>query len=203
VIDGVTLATGDRILLKDQTTGADNGIYTVNASGAPTRATDADTSAEVTGGMAVWVNEGTTNADTGWIVTTNDVITLGTTALVFSQFSGLGQVTAGTGLTKTGNTISMSVPVSVANGGTNATTTAAAKTSLGFMTRYAADVGDNAATSYNIDHNLGTKDVLVQVFQNSDGVEVECDITRSTTNRVILAFATAPATNAHRVVVIG
>jgi len=104
-VDGVTLATGDRILIKDQATGSENGIYTVNASGAPTRATDADTSAEVTSGLAVFVEEGTTNADSGWVLTTNSPITLGTTALVFTQFTGLGQITAGAGLTKTGNTI--------------------------------------------------------------------------------------------------
>jgi hypothetical protein len=104
-LDGVTLATGDRILIKDQASGAENGIYTVNASGAPTRATDADSNAEVTAGMFVFVTEGTTNADTGWVMTTNDAITLGTTALAFSQFTGAGTVTAGDGLTKTGNTI--------------------------------------------------------------------------------------------------
>lgn len=104
-VDGVTLATGDRILIKDQAAPAANGIYTVNASGAPTRATDADVSAEVTGGMTVWVNEGTTNADTAWTLTTNDAITLGSTSLTFTQTSGLGQITAGAGLTKTGNTI--------------------------------------------------------------------------------------------------
>lgn len=105
VIDGVTLATGDRILIKDQSTGAENGIYTVNASGSPTRATDADSAAEVTAGMSVFVEEGTTNADSAWVMTNNGAITLGTTALAFTQFSGLGQVTAGAGLTKTGNTI--------------------------------------------------------------------------------------------------
>lgn len=105
VIDGVTLATGDRILIKNQASGGENGIYTVNASGAPTRATDADVSSEVRSGMAVFVNEGTANADTGWVLVTEDPIVLGTTALTFTQFTGLGQVTAGAGLTKTGNTL--------------------------------------------------------------------------------------------------
>jgi phage-related tail fiber protein len=91
-IDGVVLATGNRILIKDQAAGAENGIYTVNASGAPTRATDADSSAEVTAGMAVVVTEGTSNADTFWVLTTNDAITLGTTALAFSK---IGPSTAG------------------------------------------------------------------------------------------------------------
>jgi len=105
VIDGVTLATGDRILIKNQTDASENGIYVVNATGAPTRAADANTSAEVTAGMFTFVSEGTANADSGWVLTTNDVITLGTTNLEFAQFSGAGQVAAGDGLTKTGNTI--------------------------------------------------------------------------------------------------
>lgn len=108
-IDGVVLATGDRILIKDQAAGADNGIYTVNASGAPTRALDANTSAEVTSGLGVFVSEGTVNADTGWTLTTNDPITLATTALVFTQFTALGQVTAGAALTKTGATLDVAV----------------------------------------------------------------------------------------------
>lgn len=104
-VDGVTLATGDRILIKDQASGSENGIYVCNASGAPTRATDADSNTEVTGGMFVFVEEGTTNADSGWVLTNNGAITLGTTALTFAQFSGAGQITAGAGLTKSGNTL--------------------------------------------------------------------------------------------------
>jgi hypothetical protein len=104
-VDGVTLATGDRILIKDQSSGSENGIYTVNVSGAPTRATDADADAEVTGGLFVFVEEGTANADSGWVLTNNGAITVGTTALTFSQFSGAGQITAGAGLTKSGNTL--------------------------------------------------------------------------------------------------
>lgn len=104
-IDGVVLATGNRILIKNQAAGSENGIYTVNASGAPTRATDADENAEVTPGMFVFVEEGTTNSDSGWVLTNNGAITVGTTALTFTQFSGAGQITAGAGLTKTGNTL--------------------------------------------------------------------------------------------------
>jgi hypothetical protein len=89
VIDGVTLVTGDRVLLKNQTTGSENGLYTVNASGTPTRAADADAAGEVTGGLTVFVEEGTTQHDTQWVLTNDGVITLGTTALVFSQF-GVG-----------------------------------------------------------------------------------------------------------------
>jgi len=104
-IDGVTLATGDRILIKDQTSGSENGVYVVEASGAPTRASDFDADAEVTAGAFFFVEEGTTNGDSGFVLTTDGTITLDTTSLTFAQFSGGGQITAGDGLTKTGNTI--------------------------------------------------------------------------------------------------
>ena len=108
-VDGVTLATGDRILLKNQSTGSQNGIYTVNASGAPTRATDFDADSEVTGGTFFFVEEGTTNADNGFVMTNDGTVTVGSTALVFTQFSGAGQVIAGAALTKSGNTLNVGV----------------------------------------------------------------------------------------------
>ena len=104
-IDGVALSAGERVLVKNQTTGSENGIYTVVSGGSWTRASDADISAKVTLGMFTFVEEGTTNADSGWVLTTDGAIVLGTTSLSFTQFSGAGQITAGAGLTKTGNTI--------------------------------------------------------------------------------------------------
>jgi hypothetical protein len=104
-LDGVTLTTGDRVLVKDQVTGSQNGIYVVKTSGAPDRSTDADTGAEVTANFAVFVEQGTVNADSGFTLTNNGTVTVGTTALVFTQFTGLGQIIAGTGLDKTGNTL--------------------------------------------------------------------------------------------------
>jgi hypothetical protein len=102
----VTLAAGERVLVKNQTLGQENGIYVFNgAAAAMTRASDADTSAEVTAGLFTFVSEGTANADSGWYLTTNNPITLGTTPLVFVQFSGAGQIVSGAGLTKTGNTL--------------------------------------------------------------------------------------------------
>ena len=103
-LDGIVLTAGDRILIKDQTTGSQNGIYTVNPTGAPTRATDFDSSSDASPGSFVFVEQGTTNGDNGFVLTNNSV-TLGSTALTFVQFSGAGQITAGTGLTKSGNTI--------------------------------------------------------------------------------------------------
>ena len=103
-IDGVSVIAGDRVLVKDQSTASTNGIY-VAAASTWSRATDADVDAEVHAGMFAFVEEGTANADSGWVLTTNNPITVGSTALAFAQFSGAGQITAGAGLTKTGNTI--------------------------------------------------------------------------------------------------
>jgi len=108
-IDGVSLATGDRILIKNQADASENGIYTVKASGAPDRATDYDANSEVTPGAFSFVEEGTVNADTGWVLTNDGSITVGTTDLAFTQFSGAGLITAGDGLTKSGNNLAVNV----------------------------------------------------------------------------------------------
>jgi len=107
-LDGITLATNDRILVKNQTTQSENGIYVVQASGQPTRATDFDTAAEVDSGDFVFVSSGTVNGSTGW-VQTNKPATIGTDAIAFTQFSGAGTYAAGTGLTLTGNTFSANI----------------------------------------------------------------------------------------------
>ncbi|ACT65636.1 predicted protein [Cyanophage PSS2] len=107
-IDGVAVIAGDRVLVKDQATGSENGIYVV-AAGAWSRSEDADNtpSGEVTSGMFTFIEEGTTNASAGFILQTANPITLGSTSLSFAQFSGAGQITAGTGLAKSGNTLSV------------------------------------------------------------------------------------------------
>lgn len=112
-VDGITLVADDRLLVKDGAAGADNGIYAVTTVGdgsnpyVLTRTTDADASAEVTTGMYCWVSEGTTNANTSWVLSTTGTIILNTTALTFVQFSALGQITAGAGLTKSGSTLNV------------------------------------------------------------------------------------------------
>lgn len=105
-IDGISVVAGDRVLVKNQSTGSENGIYVASASGW-SRAADADADAEVTAGMFTFVEEGTVGADSGWVLSTNNPITVGTTALTFAQFSGAGQITAGDGLTKSGNTLNV------------------------------------------------------------------------------------------------
>ena len=104
-IDGVTVATGNRVLLKDQTDASENGIYAVVASGAASRTIDANTDVLVTSGMYTYVSEGTAGNSIGFVLTTNDPITLDTTNLTFTQFSSAGAIAAGTGMTKTSNTL--------------------------------------------------------------------------------------------------
>jgi hypothetical protein len=115
-IDGVAVVSGDRLLIKDQSTAAQNGIYTVTNAGADgsaafvlTRATDADTTTELTAGAFTFVEEGTTNADNGFVMTTNGAITMGSTAVAWGQFSGAGSITAGAGLAKSGSTLSLNI----------------------------------------------------------------------------------------------
>jgi len=109
VVDGVTLAQGDRVLVKSQSLPAQNGIYVVQASGAAVRAADFNEPAEVDGGDFVFVNSGTLYADTGWVQVTDNVTIIGTDPIIFTQFSGAGTYLAGTGLTLTGNIFSANI----------------------------------------------------------------------------------------------
>lgn len=181
-VDGVALVANDRVLVKDQSTGSQNGIYVV-AAGAWTRATDADENAEVTAGLAVMVTEGTTNADTQWRLTTNDAIAINTTALNFTQIGAGSSYTQGTGVSITGNVISVDTAV--------------------VARKFAQSIGDGSATSISITHGLGTTDIQVQVFEIATGATVECDVTRTSTTQVTLGFAVAPTSNQYRVLVLG
>lgn len=197
VVDGVTLATNNRILIKNQATGTENGIYTVNASGAPTRATDSDTQADILG-TAVYVANGTSNGGTRWVCNNTGTITLGTTAITFVQFSGASSYTAGNGLTLAGNDFNVGAGTGISVGADtvaiDTTVTARYKT---------ATIGNAALTTITYNHALGNQWVHVQVFEVSTLALVDCDVVLTDANNVTLTFATAPATNAMRVVVIG
>lgn len=230
-VDGVTLATGNRILIKNQTDATANGIYTVNASGAPTRSTDMDNGSEFPSAY-VFVEQGTVNADTGWVCTNNSPVTLGTTNIVWAQFSGAGTYTANNGVLLTGSVFSFApesgkglqtsangaaiklattsglnvasdLAVGAGNGITVLTNTVAIDTAV-VVSKYNASVGDGAATSYTVTHNLGTRDVQVTVYDNSSPyAEVICDVNHATTNTITLLFSVAPTSNQYRVVVQG
>ena len=156
-IDGVSLSTNDRILLKDQSTQTENGIYKVNASGAPSRVEDLDTGADAAGAF-VFVEQGTVNAENGFVCTSNKgSAVVGTNNLTFAQFSGAGQIIAGNGLDKSGNTLSLDLKsnggvviestelavdlgassitgtLAVSDGGTGSTSASGARTNLGLV----------------------------------------------------------------------
>jgi hypothetical protein len=198
-IDGVVLATGDRILIKDQAAAAENGIYTVNAAGAPTRATDFDSTTDVESG-AVFVEQGTVNLNTLWLMI-SDNVTVGTNQMLWNQIGGVGTITGGTGITMSGNQVNLTVPVTVANGGTGGITAAAAKTNLGFMTRFA--VNSSASTVTTVTHNLGTLDVTVCVYEVATGALVIADVVLTSINVVTVTFAVAATSGQYRIVVIG
>lgn len=206
-IDGVTLVNADRVLLKDQTVPAQNGIWVVTtvgtgANGVWDRASDFDSDAEVTTGSFTFVSEGTINLDTGWVLTTNDPIVIGGgsgTALAFTQFSGAGSITAGAGLTRTGNTLD----VGQGTGVTVAADSISLDTAVA-VRKYAVSFGDGTAITYTITHSLGTQDVTVAVRRVASPFDqIECDVECATTNTVILKFSVAPTTNEFRVVVHG
>jgi hypothetical protein len=114
-IDGVTLSANDRVLVKDQTDPIENGFYKVTTTGGAssafvlTRTPDANEASEITGGAFTFVEEGTNNADNGYVATHNGTPTLGTDDITFDQFSGAGQISAGDALSKTGNTLDVNV----------------------------------------------------------------------------------------------
>lgn len=181
-IDDISLAVNDRVAVTGQTTASANGLYLAQ-SGAWTRALDADGNGEITPGMAFFVEEGTTYADSQWRLTTNGTIVVGTTALAFAQIGAGVSYTNGAGLALAGNVFSIDTAVVVR--------------------KYAQNIGDNSATSITVTHGLNTLDVQVQVVQVQTGETVECDVARGSTTQVTLGFAVAPTLNQYRVIVQG
>jgi hypothetical protein len=195
---GVTLATGDRILLAGQTTGSENGFYTVNASGAPTRATDADASGEISKGAIVYVEAGT-NAGQLWVcsATASTPWVPGSDSSTWTQFGGAADIVAGNGLTKSGNTLAVGAGTGmVANADDMAIDTSVV------VRKYAADIGDGSSTTIAITHSLGTRDVTVAFYDNSTHDAVFVPYTCNSTSQITADFgSTAPASSAYRVVV--
>ena len=183
--DGITPVAGDRILVKDQTTASLNGIY-IAASGAWTRSTDADNTSpdsEIKTGMSVMVSEGTLYADKQFTLTTNGVITIGTTALVFAQTGSGTTYTQGTGISISGSVISLD---------TNVATRKAAGT-----------IGDAAASTFTLTHSLNTLDIQIVVREISTGEQIIVPNKASSTSQCVVEFGYIIATNSHRVIVQG
>lgn len=197
VIDGVTLATNDRILIKNQSSGSENGIYVVNASGAPTRATDADGAGELVANATVFVSEGTVQADQAFTCTTNGTITVGSTSTVWAQFGGGQTYSAGNGLTVATNTFAVSAGTGITVGASVAIDSSVV------VRKFSQNIGDGTSTAITVTHNLGTRDVHVALYDASTFAVVYADVVNTTTNTITVTFATAPTSSAYRVVVFG
>lgn len=196
-IDGITVVAGDRVLVRGQTTASQNGVY-VAAAGVWGRAASEDVSAEMTPGAFWFVEEGTTYGKSQWRIENVGTIVLDTTAITINQFGAAQTYTAGNGLTLTGSTFDV-VP------GTGLSVTAdAINVDRAYVPfRAAATFGDGAATSFTITHNLNTQDIVVSVRQVSDNAGVECEWQANGLNTCVLTFATAPALNSLRAVIVG
>ncbi len=180
-IDGVAVVAGDRVLVKNQGTGSANGIY-VAASGSWTRAADFDANSEVLG-ASMFVSEGTTNGNSVWVMTTDGPITVGTTALVFTQTNAGQSYTAGDGVTINAGVIAIDTSVTAR--------------------RATAAIGDGSSTTLTFTHNLNTRDVVVSVYDAATYTGVLCDWVANGVNTVQLTFGTAPSNGQYRVTVVG
>lgn len=168
VLDGVTLVAGDRVLVKNQSTASQNGIYVVQATGGPIRATDFDAPSEVDGGDFIFVTGGTANDNTGWVQTSTGVAVIGTDPITFTQFSGAGTYTAGQGLDLNGTEFVLDL--------TEVDTTTLPEGTNKYYTDERVDDrvatlisgGTGITTSYNDEGNLLSVSVDMSDFSTSD-----------------------------------
>jgi hypothetical protein len=173
-IDAVSVVAGDRVLVKNQTTAANNGLY-VAASGSWTRSTDADTNGELAPGTLVYVTEGSVNGDKQFAIASDTAITIGTTAQTWSQISGSGTTySAGNGLSLTSTTFSV---LPATNGGLAVSGSGVALATTGSVRGVRANVSQVPAPSSGsvatVTHNLNSQDIAgVQLIRNSDNVGI-------------------------------
>jgi hypothetical protein len=195
-VDGVTMTTSDRLFLKSQTLPAQNGVYVYNGPSTPlTRSSDANTSVKLQG-MAIRVTEGTSSADTSWLIVT-DSITIDTTALTFTQLGasaaaatevipGVAEIATQAETNAGSDDIRFITPLKLANWSRRALANG-------------LTIGDGSATSYSITHNWNDRDYLIVVYRNSGNFdEVETEKQRGL-NSATLVFNSPPALNSFRV----
>jgi hypothetical protein len=207
-IDGTNANVNDLIFLTGQATNTQNGLYTYNGVAEPmTRAVDPVTDAAFVfqAGSVVSVGpDGASNKNTLWLETTDNPV-VGTSALTFTEFGS--SLTNGTGLTIAGNVISLATPVAVGNGGTNATTPAAARASLGTPGVFRATFGDGASSSFAINHALGSQFCHVQIWNTVTLAREDCAAVATDANHVQLSAeawtGAPPGAGAYEVVIVG
>ena len=191
--------SGYRIVLTNQTTDADNGIYVYTDNGTNytlSRAADGTPYTELIG-ATIYIQEGTTKAGTSWSQQNHYLTDF--TNQDWVQIAGVGIYTAGNGIAITDNVIAADAGTGITVNGSGINIDTAV-----VVTKYAASVGDGTNTSYTVTHNLGTKDVIVSVYDNSSPyAEVVCDVQHTSTTAITLLFSVAPTSNQYRVVVHG
>jgi hypothetical protein len=198
-IDGISMASQDRVLVRSQSTASENGIYVWNgASTAMTRSLDANTFPELEQAVTT-VEEGTSAATTyrqdqinGTIdSSTISWVTFGTAAPAASESTaGIAELATQAETDAGTDDLRIVTPLKLA-------------TWSGRIKKYSVSIGDGSATSYTVTHNLASRDVHVTVYNASTYDEVITDVTHATTNTLTIVFASAPGSNAYRVVVIG
>jgi hypothetical protein len=198
-IDGITMASQDRVLVRSQSTTSENGIYVWNgASTAMTRSLDASTFAELEQAVTT-VEEGTSAAVTyrqdqinGTIGSSSiSWVAFGTSAPAASEnTAGIAELATQAETDAGTDDLRIVTPLKLA-------------TWSGRIKKYSVSIGDGSATSYTVTHNLASRDVHVTIYNASTYDEVLTDVTHSTTNTLTIVFATAPASDAYRVVVVG
>lgn len=201
-IDGIAVTAGQRVLVKNQSTASQNGIY-LCAAGAWTRATDADTASELEGGVIVTVDEGTANNNTMWMLTT-DIVTLGTDAVNWTQFGAGSSYTASLGVQLVGNDFRANLGTGLTLSGNQivpdytGTNIMRRKVAVGFVPSGSADAVVNHA------FGLANKsDFLCEVTEDSTGAKVWAGVVGTDTNNVTISFDTAPTTNQYRYQILG
>lgn len=200
-VDGVALVAGDRVLVKNQTTAADNGLYTV-ASGAWSRTVDGS-QGELSSGALVLATSGTANTATQWYLQTADPITVGTTAQTWTQFGAGATYGADPngGLQLVGSAFSAKLP---AASGLVADSTGLHVDTAVIARKYPATVGDGSSTAIVVIHNLNTQDVTVSLRNvASPYAAVLTSWEATSVNTITLRFASAPTSNSLRCVVTG
>lgn len=199
-IDGITMATGDRFLAKDQSTASQNGIYIWNgASTTATRALDANTFRELEGAV-VKVEEGSTNNNTQWRQTAvNGTIDSSSVTWVSDAASVAPASETVAGIAE----LATQAEVDAGTDTTRIVTPAGLSAWSGRIRKASASVGDGSGTSFAVTHNFNTTDVVVNTFLISTGEEINCEVTRNSVNQVTVEFSAAPTSSSIRVVVIG
>ena len=200
-IDGITMATNDRFLVKDQSTTSQNGIYIWNgAASTATRALDASTYAELEAAV-VQVEEGTNNGGTTWRQSGVNG-TIDSTAVTWVTFGAT--VPSATETVQGIAELATQAEVNTGSDAVRIVTPATIFNATWRLRKFSATFGDGSATTYAITHSLNSTAVAVGVFVTSTGEEIICDVARNTVNQVTLSgFPTAPASNSLTVVVVG